>query len=218
MGEIGGNDYNYAIMQRRTGEGVPSLIPTVVNNIGFTIEELIKLGATTILVPGDVPLGCLPVYLSMFKSSSIDKDYNPETGCLNWPNELSMYHNELLQKELGRLRELHPHVTIIYADYYNAAMRFYLSPHQFGFTKGSVLRACYERGSPSNFNKSEPCGISPAVCCDNPSSFASWDGLHYTETAYKWIAQGLLQGPYTTPRISTICPSISKGVDGYYEY
>ncbi|KAL0337543.1 UNVERIFIED_CONTAM: GDSL esterase/lipase [Sesamum calycinum] len=122
MGEIGGNDYNYAIMQRRTGEGVPSLISTVVNNIGFTIEELIKLGLRQFWSGAWVP-----VYLSMFKSSSIDKDYNPKTGCLNWPNE-KMYHNELLQKELGRLRELHPHVTIIYADYYNAAMRFYLSP------------------------------------------------------------------------------------------
>ncbi|KAL0427269.1 UNVERIFIED_CONTAM: GDSL esterase/lipase [Sesamum latifolium] len=154
----------------------------------------------------------------MFKSSSTDKDYDPKTGCLNWPNELSRFHNEQLQKELGRLRELHPHVTIIYADYYNAVMRFYLSPHQFGFMEGSVLRACYEHGRPSNFNESGPCGISPPVCCDNPSSFASWDGLHYTEAAYRWIAQGLLQGPYTNPRISTICPSTSRGVDGYYEY
>ncbi|KAK4431798.1 GDSL esterase/lipase [Sesamum alatum] len=205
VGEIGGNDYNYALMQR-TIEAVPSLISMVINTIGSTIQELIKLGATTILVPGDVPLGCLPIYLQKLKSSTTDTDYDPKTGCLNWPNELSRYHNELLQKELGRVRELHPHkLTVVEVS-------------DTGFTEGLVLRACYEHGGPSNFNESAPCGTSPAVCCDNPSSFASWDGIHYTEAAYRWIAQGLLHGPYTNPRISTICPSMSRGIDGYYEY
>ncbi|KAL0398500.1 UNVERIFIED_CONTAM: GDSL esterase/lipase [Sesamum radiatum] len=205
MGEIGGNDYNYALMQKR--KAIPSLVPIVVDHIG---SELIKLGAKTILVPGDVPLGCLPLCLQKFKSPSTYKDYDPKTGCLNWPNEFSRYHNELLQKELGSIRELYPNVTIVYADYFNAAMRLYLSPDQYGFTKGSTLRACCGAGGPYNFNESALCGSSPSVCCDNPSSFVSWDGIHYTEAAYRWIAKGLLRGPYTHPLISTICPSISR--------
>ncbi|WRX29602.1 hypothetical protein QQP08_022089 [Theobroma cacao] len=52
----------------------------------------------------------------------------------------SEYHNELLQKELDRIRKLHPNVHIIYADYYNTAMRFYTSPNKFGFTE--TLKSC----------------------------------------------------------------------------
>ncbi|KAL0353002.1 UNVERIFIED_CONTAM: GDSL esterase/lipase [Sesamum angustifolium] len=149
MGEIGGNDYNYPLMQGNIDpEVIRSCVPTVVNYIGSIIEELIKLGAKTMLVPGDLAIGCIPLYLTQYRTSSTEKDYDPRTGCLNWLNELAMYHNELLQKELSRIRKLHPRISIIYGDYYNATIRFYLSPDQFGFTKESVLRACCGGGGP----------------------------------------------------------------------
>ena len=98
---------------------------------GNTMQELIELGAITFLVPGNLPIGCSPSYLTYFQGS--DKaEYDPLTGCITWLNQFTEYHNELLQKELDRIRELHPHVNIVYADYYNAAMRFYHSPKQFG--------------------------------------------------------------------------------------
>ncbi|KAI3456179.1 hypothetical protein Pfo_012842 [Paulownia fortunei] len=215
VGEIGGNDYNDPLMQGDTSaEVIQSFVPIVVDYIGSTIEELIKLGAETMLVPGNLPIGCLPVYLTEFEASSTVKDYDSKTGCLNWLNKFSRYHNELLQKELSRIRELHPHVAIIYADYYNAAMLFYLSPNEFGFTKG-ILRACCGAGGSYNYNASAPCGVPRATCCDDPSSFASWDGIHFTEAAYRLIAQGLLEGPYTTPDIRTICPSIARPAQVY---
>lgn len=96
------------------------------------VQELIGLGAATVVVPGNLPIGCLPIYLTEFEASSTAQDYDPKTGCLSWLNELAIYHNELLQKELSRVRGLYPHAALIYADYYNAAMRFYLSPTQFG--------------------------------------------------------------------------------------
>lgn len=43
--------------------------------------------------------------------------------------------------------------------------------------------------------------------CDNPSEYANWDGMHLTEAAYKQIAIALLEGPYTTPQITTSCIS-----------
>ncbi|KAL0398494.1 UNVERIFIED_CONTAM: GDSL esterase/lipase [Sesamum radiatum] len=221
MGEIGGNDYNYPIMQGNISpQVIRSFVPTVVNNIGSIIEELIKLGVKTMLVPGNLQLGCIPLFLTQYMTFSTEEDYDPKTGCLTWLNELSMYHNELLQKELSRIRQLHPRIAIIYADYYNATIGFYLSPHQFGFTKESVLKACCGAGGPYNYNTLTTCGTLPvATSCENPSSFVSWDGSHLTEAAYKWIAQGLLQGPYTRPHIKTVCPSIPKdNTVGYYEY
>ncbi|CAA0817825.1 GDSL esterase/lipase [Striga hermonthica] len=181
---------------------IPGLRRTPPPPSSFSLQELIKLGANTILVPGNFPIGCLPIYLTQFKGSSASSDYDPKTGCLNWLNEFSRYHNELLQKELSRTRALHPHASIIYGDNYNAAMRFYLSPEEFGFTKG-ILRACCGRGGLYNFNWSAQCGLALSTCCEDPNLFASWDGVHFTEAAYRWIAQGLLHGPYTIPQIST---------------
>ncbi|KAL6546528.1 hypothetical protein OROMI_022249 [Orobanche minor] len=208
VGEIGGNDYNHPIMQGANIEKIRSLVPAVVDYIGSTIRELINLGAETMLIPGNFPIGCLPIYLTQFEVSSTAEDYDPKTGCLNWLNKFSRYHNKLLRRELSRIKKLHPHVSIIYADYYNAAMRFYLSPKEFGFTNGG-LRACCGAGGSYNYNASALCGIQPSTCCDDPSSFASWDGLHFTDAAYKLITQGLLEGPYTIPHMTTICPSVS---------
>ncbi|KAK4491639.1 hypothetical protein RD792_002400 [Penstemon davidsonii] len=220
MGEIGGNDYNYplefATNKREPQSLVQSLAPPVVNYIGQTIEELIKLGAKTILVPGNFPIGCLPVYLTQFKKYSSEDEYDPRTGCLNWLNDFSKYHNQLLQNELSRIQKLHPRANLLYADNYNAAMRFYLSPNEFGFGN-RVLRACCGVGGPYNYNLSAMCGTEKATCCEDPSMFASWDGIHFTEEACRLIAQGLLEGPYTIPHIRTICPSISRPV-GVYEY
>ncbi|KAL3617052.1 hypothetical protein CASFOL_039446 [Castilleja foliolosa] len=215
MGEIGGNDYNYPISQGASFEMIQSLVPFVVNYIGSSIQELIKLGAKTMLVPGNFPIGCLPVYLTQFKASSTGKDYDPKTGCLVWLNKFSRYHNKMLRKELNRIQQINPHVTIIYADYYNVAIRFYLSPNEFGFGK-EILRACCGAGGMYNYNASAHCGKPPTNCCDDPSLSASWDGVHFTEAAYKSIAQGLLEGPFTIPRLRTSCPSISWA-DRVYE-
>ena len=97
------------------------------------MQEMIKLGAVTLVVPGNLPIGCLAAYLTDFQSSN-QHDYDTATGCINWLNDLAKYHNRLLQKELNRIRTLHPHATIIYADYYNAAMRLYRSPITYGIS------------------------------------------------------------------------------------
>lgn len=59
-------------------------------------------------------------------------DYESDTGCIRWMNEFSRYHNKLLVDELEKLRKLHPSVSIIYADYYGAAMEIFVSPYLFG--------------------------------------------------------------------------------------
>ncbi|KAG5622452.1 hypothetical protein H5410_007670 [Solanum commersonii] len=95
MGEIGGNDFNYGFLGNSTKEEVESYVPAVIKTIRSAIEELIKLGARTLLVPGDLPIGCSTAYLTKFMHS--DKgQYDPKTGCLNWLNKFSQQYNELL--------------------------------------------------------------------------------------------------------------------------
>ncbi|KAL0305658.1 UNVERIFIED_CONTAM: GDSL esterase/lipase [Sesamum radiatum] len=206
VGEIGGNDYNHALLRGVKEAEVRSFVPHVVNIIGSAITELINLGAVTLMVPGNFPIGCSSAYLTYFSTENED-DYESATGCIKWLNRFAQYHNELLKQELARIRQLHPHTTIIYADYYNAVMNLYRSPILHGFAGGALV-ACCGGGGPYNVNLSVYCGDPPSKTCDDPSLYVSWDGLHFTEAAYKWIALGLLKGPYTTPPLATICPAL----------
>ncbi|XP_043703081.1 GDSL esterase/lipase At1g28570-like [Telopea speciosissima] len=216
VGEIGGNDYNYPFFQGISVEVIQALVPKVINTISSAITTLITHGAATLVVPGNLPIGCSVEYLAIFKSQNKD-DYDPQSGCLNWLNEFSQYHNSLLQKELDRLQTLYPNTTIVYADYYNASMLFYSSPAQYGFS-GSTNKACCGGG---NFESnqicgSQKCGSPGASVCSDPSSYVSWDGIHLTEAAYRWMAMSIVQGPYIVPpRINMSCVPLSKKVSDY---
>nr|GMD83256.1 GDSL esterase/lipase At1g28590-like [Ipomoea batatas] len=203
MGEIGGNDYNDPFLQGHSIEEIQSFVPNVIATIGAAINELIELGGETFVVPGVLPFGCSPSYLSFFMNSSTNNDYDDKTGCIKWLNEFAEYHNTQLEKELHRLKELHPNTTIMYADYYHAAMELYGSPSKHGLEQS--LYACCGTGGPYNSRVDITCGRSPPIVCDKPSSFVSWDGVHLTEAAYQQIASMILEGPYMTPPINEAC-------------
>ncbi|XP_054802487.1 GDSL esterase/lipase At1g31550-like [Prosopis cineraria] len=204
VGEIGGNDYGYPLSQPRSLEELKTYVPQVISAITSAISELINAGAVTLMVPGNLPLGCNPAYLTRFAVK--DGDEYDKGGCLKWLNTFFDYHNKVLQTELNELQVLYPHTKIIYADYFNAAFQLYRSPEQFGFDN-NVLKVCCGGGGPYNFNESALCSYSGVVHIDDPSRYVSWDGLHLTEAAYRWITRGLLDGTYTIPGLGTSCTS-----------
>ncbi|XP_026413405.1 GDSL esterase/lipase At1g28590-like [Papaver somniferum] len=193
MGEIGGNDYNGPFFQGRGLEEIRTFVPDVIKAISLVIKALIKEGAVTFMVPGNFPIGCSALYLSLFKSPK-KEDYD-ENGCIKWLNEFSVYHNKFLQKEMAALREEYPSVKTIYADYYNVAMKFYRSPEKLGF-KGGALTACCRCKDPYNCNQFFQCGSVDGIVCDDPSTYVNWDGIHLTEAAYKFLADGLMRENY----------------------
>ncbi|XP_008777734.2 GDSL esterase/lipase At1g28570-like [Phoenix dactylifera] len=203
VGEIGWNDHSHSFEQGRTTDEIRTFIPNIVEVISSVIDDLIKLGAKTFVVPGIFPSGCVSTYLTAFQSEDAE-DYDPDTGCIRWVNEFSAYHNHLLQNELDRLRRLHPHVTIIYADYYEALMSIFHSPQKFGFKK-APLDACCGGGGPYNVNFSLLCGAPMTTVCSDPSMFVFWDGTHLTDAASEIVARGLLEGPYADPPIIQTC-------------
>ncbi|CAL9115016.1 unnamed protein product [Musa textilis] len=211
VGEIGGNDYNHPLLQGRSVDEIKTFVPNVVGAISSAISELIQLGAKTMIVPGDLPLGCVPAFLEHF-SGAIAGDYEPETGCLKFLNRLAEYHNQMLSRELSQLRRSHPHATIIYADYYNATVSIYRSPRRYGFD-GDTLVACCGNGGRYNYDPNALCGemtaATPMAVCSDPSSYVSWDGVHLTEAANKNVADGFL-GPFTIPSLSEMCPQLSS--------
>ncbi|MED6165313.1 hypothetical protein PIB30_098395, partial [Stylosanthes scabra] len=205
VGEIGGNDFNHPLFLRKSVEELRTYVPDVINEISSAITKLIDVGAQTLVVPGNFPLGCNYIYLSMFKTEDIEA-YD-EIGCLRWLNRFAEYYNKQLYAEINRLQVLHPNVNIIYADYYHAALQIYQSPKQYGFTESLLSACCPPLDLPNKSEGSIDCGKPGVVVCDNPSQYISWDGLHLTEAAYKLIAKGLLNGPYTNPRIASSCDS-----------
>ncbi|KAJ3701185.1 hypothetical protein LUZ61_004890 [Rhynchospora tenuis] len=197
VGEIGGNDYNYAFFVGKNLEEVQTYVPKVVGAVVAATERLISNGAMHLVVPGNLPVGCSPMYLTLFATPD-KKDYTKKNGCLKKLNKFAKYHNSLLQGELEKLQKKYPMTRIIYADYYGAAIPFTYSPKHFGFTHGA-LTTCCGGGGPYNFNPSARCGINGSRVCTNPSSYANWDGVHLTEAAYHAMAMSLLHGPNTIP-------------------
>ncbi|CAI9300196.1 unnamed protein product [Lactuca saligna] len=131
MGEIGGTDYNNPIVYNKPIDELNSYVPLVIDTIISAINELINLGAQTLVVPGTFPIGCSGMILTSHFFEK-EEEYDNRTGCLIKFNALAEYHNELLQTKVNHLQELHPNVIIIYADYYNAAMQIIRSPDKFG--------------------------------------------------------------------------------------
>nr|CAB3477775.1 unnamed protein product [Digitaria exilis] len=77
-------------------------------------------------------------------------------------------------------------------------MEFIKNPSRFGVD--NPLVACC--GGDGPYHMGAACNKKARVW-GNPSGFASWDGLHMTEKAYKVIAQGVLNGPFADPPLLT---------------
>ncbi|KAG2606484.1 hypothetical protein PVAP13_4NG170500 [Panicum virgatum] len=200
VGEFGGNDYNAPLFSGVPFSDVKTYVPLVAKAIANGVEKLIELGATDLLVPGILPIGCFPLYLTLY-STSRKSDYNARTGCLRRYNRLAFHHNRELKQQLDELQKKYPSTKIMYGDYFKAAMQFVVSPGKFGFS--TALQACCGAGGQGNynFNLKKKCGEQGASVCSNPSSYVSWDGIHMTEAAYKKVADGWLNGPYAEPPI-----------------
>ncbi|KAA8519684.1 hypothetical protein F0562_013871 [Nyssa sinensis] len=196
VGEIGGNDYNYGFFVGGSIKQLKLVVPLVVEAITAATSMLIEEGAVELLVPGNMPIGCSAVYLTLFQSPN-RADYD-QHGCLKAYNAFSKYHNAQLKLALQKLRPKYPHARIIYADYYGAAKPSIHAPLHHGFSNG-VLTACCGGGGPYNFNNSARCGHNGSKACKDPSTYANWDGVHLTQLAYRYIAMGLINGPFSSP-------------------
>ena len=95
-------------------------LPASFLNVNTTLEfqNVISAGAERIIVPGQYPLGCFPIYLTAFPSNS-STAYDKHK-CLTALNDLAEAHNNNLQHAISTLQTRKPHTKIVYGDYYNA--------------------------------------------------------------------------------------------------
>ena len=73
-----------------------------------------------------------------------------------------------------------------------------------GFRKDAALTACCGDGGPHNSGVLFSCNAT-SVLCPDASEHISWDGLRLTEAAYRFVARGVLDGPYAAPPILSTC-------------
>jgi phospholipase/lecithinase/hemolysin len=199
LGEIGGNDYNFALSAGQSINEAKSYVPIVIDTIRQAAETLLKEGALNIVLPGNGPTGCIPRQLTIYASTNkLDYDH---LGCLKEYNTIGFYHNTKLKELVEQLKVAYPQARIIYADYYEPMIQFLQNPDKFGFTNGAPLTSCCGGGGPYNFNLTATCGNPGVPACSNPSTYLNWDGIHLTEAAYRIIATGWLKGPYAYPPI-----------------
>ncbi|GMP82221.1 hypothetical protein CsSME_00036626 [Camellia sinensis var. sinensis] len=116
VGEIGGNDFNYAFSQGKSIQEIQTHVPDVVGVIINGVREVIRLGAMQVVVLGNFPIVCLSIFLTTLPSA--DPGAYDNLGCLHGLNEFAMFQNNCLQGALGSLRQKFPQVVILYADYY----------------------------------------------------------------------------------------------------
>ncbi|AQK82678.1 GDSL esterase/lipase [Zea mays] len=195
VGEFGGNDYNAPLFAGKDLREAYKLTSHVIRAISDGVEQLIAEGAKDLIVPGVMPSGCFPVYLTMYADPK--EGHGSRTGCLKRFNTFSWVHNAMLKRALVKLRAKHPGARIIYGDYFTPIIQFILQPKKFGFYKQPPRACCGAPGrGPYNFNLTAKCGEPGASACADPKTHWSWDGIHLTEAAYLHIARGWLHGPF----------------------
>ncbi|XP_056682340.1 GDSL esterase/lipase At5g03980 isoform X2 [Spinacia oleracea] len=189
--ETGGNDFNYAFFGGKTMQEVRSMVPQVIGGIRKAVEELISVGATKIVVTGQFPIGCMPIFLASFQSN--DANMYDELKCHRGMNDFAMFQNDYMQQTIREIQREHPTVKIVYADYFTAVKLLLQNAASLGFDKDATQRACCGRGNNAyNFDPTNMCGSGFPVC-ENPNKSVSWDGVHMTEHAYKVMAMWLLK-------------------------
>ncbi|XP_058223946.1 acetylajmalan esterase-like [Rhododendron vialii] len=194
VGEIGGNDYNYALLNGKGIDEVQSLVPEVVEAIIGTVRQVIGYGAARVVVPGNFPIGCFPIYLTTFQTNNSNA-YDVH-HCLKELNSFSKYHNDQLQEAIQQLKREYPNVVIVYGDYYRAFQWIFQNAPFLGFDFYSTQKACCGAGGDYNFSFTKMCGDPEIPVCQDPSKHLSWDGVHLTEEAYKimtgWLIHDVL--------------------------
>ncbi|KAG0549658.1 hypothetical protein BDA96_01G274000 [Sorghum bicolor] len=193
VGEIGVNDYFFALINNSAVDVAASLTPHIIGAVRSALTAMIAAGARTLVITGMLPIGCEPQQLALYPAGD-EGDYDPTTGCIARFNEVAKQHNRALRMMLSELRrDYGSTLSLLYADIYNPVVKAVAFPAFYGFGDRPLSACCGGGGGPYNFNFTKFCGMPESTTCADPSKFVSWDGIHFTEAANRLITRTMLK-------------------------
>lgn len=142
------------------------------------IKDLYSLGARRIGVVSLAPFGCLPLELTVSRTSS---------GCVESLNQVAHNYNSALNGAINHLGKTLPGLKIAYFDIYTGLLDIIKNPASNGFTE--TRRACCGTGTVETAilcNKYSP------GTCSNSSQYVFFDSVHPSQAANQILANNLL--------------------------
>ncbi|XP_010551928.1 PREDICTED: GDSL esterase/lipase At5g14450 [Tarenaya hassleriana] len=199
--DIGQNDISVGF-RTMSFDQLKATLPDIVSQFASAVRSIYERGGRSFWVHNTGPFGCLPV--NMFYMGNPPPGYLDEHGCVKAQNQMSMEFNRLLKEAVIKLRSELTEAAITYVDVYSAKYEMISNPKSRGFA--DPLKVCcgyHEKfdhiwcGNKGKVNSTEIYGGS----CPKPAAAVSWDGVHYTEAANKYVADRTLNGSLTDPPV-----------------
>ncbi|KAI3516125.1 hypothetical protein L1887_15035 [Cichorium endivia] len=181
--DIGQNDLNGGIVSMKE-EQVKKYIPTIIDEFSSVVRKLYQQGARTFWIHNTGPIGCLPYFVKNYPPTPENTD---EIGCVKSYNDVAQEFNKNLKDKVSQMQTQLQEASLVYVDVYSVKYSLISQPNKYGFT--DRFGQCI--GQDGNFSKA----------CVNPLEYISSDGVHYTETANKWIANRLQDGSFCAPKV-----------------
>ncbi|EYU34257.1 hypothetical protein ABFS82_07G108800 [Erythranthe guttata] len=179
LGDIEANDIGYALEQGKSIQQVETYVPFIIRALIEAATELIRMGATRVVLTGSVPVGCYPYILTALQTNNATA-YD-DLGCLKSVNDLILSKNQLLQEAVTNLAAQFPNVGVYYAGIYDSVQSII---RQSSISGNMTLKSCCGIGGQYNYDRRRFCGSRGVLVCANPSEYIYWDGLHFTQDLY----------------------------------
>ncbi|KAK1295058.1 GDSL esterase/lipase [Acorus calamus] len=196
--DIGANDVLQGYIQNLTDEEIRAIIHDALGVLASSIKSLYDGGGRFFWVHNTLPFGCLPYKLVVVPPTADETD---GVGCSIPLNKMAEYFNCELNKTVVQLTKELPLAVLTYVDIYSAKYKLISQTAKYGF-EYPLKACCGYGGGKYNFNISFRCGIPVVVngtpitvrSCEYPSTRITFDGIHFTEAANKWIFDHIKTG------------------------
>ncbi|CAL5084949.1 unnamed protein product [Urochloa decumbens] len=213
--DIGQNDITSSYFVNNTTEQVESTIPDLMERLTSIIQDVYSLGGRYFWIHNTGPLGCLPYALLHRPDLATPTD---GAGCSVTYNKVAQLFNVRLKETVASLRKTHPDAAFTYVDVYTAKYKLISEAKKHGFD--DPLLTCCGHGGRYNMDLSIGCGGKKQVngtlvvvgkSCEDPSKRVSWDGVHFTEAANKFVFDQIVAGALSDPPVPLKRACQSKG-------